>query len=450
MLKEFLTYNQGQHLFFKEASVLLGVSGGVDSVVMTHLFHHIKNEFELKLTIAHCNFGLREKEADLDEKFVAKLADACGLRFFSRQFDTKSFAAEKGISIQMAARKLRFDWFRQLMRENQINLLALAQHRDDQAETLLLNLVRGTGLSGLRGILPRRGKIIRPLLFAGKNQILQYARENQLKWREDSSNALNYYRRNFIRNKVIPLLREINPNLDRGLFFTAERFREAEKLFRVHHQKILSKVCFREKDSIRIQIQALQKKAAASLHLYEILKKYGFNYYQSREIFQSAAKRTGLVFDSASHRLVKNRDEWIIAPLPSPIEQANEQWLISPETSSLGIPGFSFTFEKIENNRHFILPTDALTAALDADLLKFPLLLRKWEPGDYFYPLGMTQKKKISDFLIDRKVALNLKNRVRLLCSAGQVVWVVGMRQDERFKITEKTQRILLIQVTDC
>jgi tRNA(Ile)-lysidine synthase len=368
--------------------------------------------------------------------------------FYTERFETEKFAATEKISIQMAARELRYAWFGQLLKTEGYSYLAVAHHLDDVLETIVLNLVKGTGIAGLRGIRAKNDKIIRPLLFSGKEQIRAYAGENQLPWTEDSSNSSEKYQRNLLRHQVVPVLQQINPNLLKAIESTAERVEAVETIFYAQVKQIQEEACFVRERDFYIEVEKLVKNPGLSVILDKLLEPFGFNYIQADTIAQKIAagivpEIIGKTFYSHTHRLDIDREHLIVSPLHrKPFGNLD----IHADTESIEASGFSLTFERKDGSA-FDLKADKSRAALDFHALDFPLTLRKWEPGDWFMPLGMPHKKKLSDFMIDRKIPLNLKDKVYVLTSGGQIVWVVGHRIDERFKITPDTQTIYLVRV---
>lgn len=434
MLKNFLTYINEKNLFQPEEKILLAVSGGMDSVVMLHLFAKAKFNF----AVAHCNFGLRGEESDADEQFVKKVAKKYKVPFFSEQFDTVAFAEREKISIQMAARVLRYEWFENICRTQGFAYIATAHHLNDTLETVLFNLTKGTGIAGLHGIQPKTGKTIRPLLFAEREDIYEYVVESQLAWREDSSNQSSHYHRNLIRNEVIPLLKTINPNLENTIESTVERVLAVEKILLAELERVRKAVLREEDGIVYIDFMQFQTETEPMIKLHELLKPFHFTYSQVRDICQSLTAESGRQFDSPSHRLVKDRTAFVLTPkglqtyIPATIDADQEEFaneIVSLKIQKVPVSGFK-------------IPGSPIIAALDLGLLKFPLKIRLWKPGDKFCPLGMSQKKKLSDFLIDEKVPVNIKERTYVLISGDSIVWVVGMRIDDRFKITHKTEQI--------
>ncbi len=441
MLNEFLTFINKQNLIQPSQKVLLAVSGGMDSVVMCDLFSKAK----LNFAIAHCNFGLRGEESNEDEMFVKKLSIKYKVPFYVTTFQTTDFAENEKISTQMAARILRYEWFEKIRTQHQFDYIATAHHQNDVLETVLLNLTKGTGIAGLHGIRVKNGHIIRPVLFAEKESFFDYVVENQIIWREDSSNESNKYQRNLIRNEVVPLLKQINPNLENTIQQTVERITAVEDIFEQEMELLKKQITWSDSQAIYVNYKAIQTLSQPVIKLAELLKPYNFSYQQSQNIFEAFDKEAGKMFLTPTHTLVKDRTELVITPknlqafTSKTIETNNVVVEFGDRMLNIG------EFTEIEED--FIVPTAKKVACLDADKIRFPLQLRKWKEGDWFCPLGMNKKKLISDFLIDQKVPLNLKKDVYLLTSNGSIVWVIGFRIDDRFKVTEKTAKICLMEV---
>jgi tRNA(Ile)-lysidine synthase len=438
MLDRFLAFIAGKDLFQNTDKILLAVSGGMDSIVMCHLFH----QAQLPFAIAHCNFSLRGEESDADELFVRKLAKRYKVPFFSETFATELFARQEKISVQMAARLLRYQWFARVLQTEGYDYLATAHHANDTIETVLLNLVRGTGIAGLHGILPKNGAIVRPLLFARKEDMYAYLVENQLVWREDSSNASGKYQRNRLRQDVVPVLKELNPALEDALQQTIDKVTAVERLFAQEIERVRQMVIREQNNSIYLNYELLKAESEPLIKLAELLKNYHFSYVQARDIWQVLDASPGKQFESPTHSLVKDRQQLVIVPKSLTEYQSFD---VPAGQTRVQSRSFQLHLEELPIS-DFTLDPSPEVACLDLETLQFPLKLRRWKPGDWFIPLGMKQKKKLSDFLINEKVPLNLKDQVWVLTSAnGSIIWVLGRRIDDRFKITDTTRQVLRI-----
>lgn len=437
LLEEFLKYTQRESLFTKANKVLVGVSGGVDSIVLCELLHQANIEF----AIAHCNFGLRGAESDGDDIFVASLAEKYEVEHFKKFFDTKAYAEEAGVSIQMAARDLRYNWFEEIIEKHNYDYVAVGTHLNDDIETLFINLVRGTGLKGLSGIQPKVNRVIRPLLFATRDRIVAFAKEFQLSWREDSSNADTKYLRNKIRHEIVPVLKSINENIEEVLTENMMRFKQVDLFLEDYMDKVRSKVVAIDNDLIKLNIALLLKESQPNLILYHLLKDYGVKASQTDDILKALDGIPGKQFYTQDYKLVIDREEILITR--SVKKSQNEVFEIAFLDKEIAHP-FSWEIETKEVES-FRLITDKNTACLDFDKLQFPLKLRKWKEGDWFKPLGMSGKKKVSDFLIDTKVSRVQKQETWVLTSEEKIVWIVGHRIDDRFKLDNHSKKVYLI-----
>ena len=420
------------------SKILSAVSGGIDSMVMLHLLHSA----DINTVAAHCNFGLRGDESNLDEDFVKTETNKMGINCLMKQFDTSAYSVQNGLSIQMAARELRYRWFHELSMQENFDAIAIAHNRNDRIETLFTNLARGTGIHGLTSIRPENGKIIRPLLFASRSEIEAYAKMHGIAFREDSSNATDKYARNYIRHHVIPGLEQFFPGTQQAIERSMEHFSAIELFYNEAIERYKNQVVTVKDDLIYIDLQGLAKSPSSSTLLYEILKPYGFPNSIAAEILSGNTKScasTGRQFFSDTHRLVYDRQSLIIQKTEN---EASHEYLIDEHTSIINIP-FHLKIEKFDKYSGFTPDTSPNIACLDGDKLQFPLLLRKWQHGDTFRPLGMKNLKKLSDFFIDAKLSLIEKERRWVLVSGGQIAWIVGMRIDDRFKITKQTTTVL-------
>jgi tRNA(Ile)-lysidine synthase len=426
MLKQFLEFIRKHKLFTPEERILLAVSGGLDSMVMILLFIEAK----FNIAVAHANFKLRGEESDGDEAFVRSFCEVRGIPFFTTAFDTNNYAAEKKISIQMAARELRYVWFRQLIKQHDFTKIATAHHQDDQAETIFLNMVKGEGLNGLTGMPINKRNVVRPLMFATKENLEHYARNTHIKWREDSTNKEDNYHRNFIRHQIFPRIHKINPGLNESLLRTSEKAK-GEMLILKYGLDALKAEYFSlaEDGLVRIK-KTLFDKFPEPAAVWRLLDEFGFTLDEAQDLLSILHQQSGKSFLSTTHKLVIDRDEVIVQSLLDAAPEADV--LIMGEGKFKR--GNQVLDCKISSSSFTSNPNEAW---LDHSKLKFPLIWRTWREGDRFIPLGMTGFKKVSDFLIDEKVSIPEKERVTLIESAGEIVWVVGMRIDDRVKQTK-------------
>ncbi|MBY0476195.1 MAG: tRNA lysidine(34) synthetase TilS [Chitinophagaceae bacterium] len=460
MLQKFQLFISKQNLFPKDAYLLIAVSGGVDSIVLTDLCYKAGYKF----TIAHCNFQLRGGESDADEIFVRSLGEKYKVEVLVKKFETEEYAAANKLSIQEAARALRYTWFEELMnrqtpssdelnerrslsrptRASDVACLLTAHHADDNIETLLMNFFRGTGLHGLTGIPVANGHVKRPLLSFTKQELLAYAQEHQLKFREDASNRSSKYTRNFFRNELIPAISKVYPQVNENLQDNINRFKEIEQLYQLSTQKLIQKLCKQKGAELHIPVKQLMEYKNRAL-IYEIIHPFGFSEKQIDEVQKLADSDSGKYMDAASmkFRLIKHRHWFIIAPVISTVAQTI---VIEKSNQEVDYESGQLTIEKLSINNHQ-LSTSQTIATMDASKIQFPLLLRKYKQGDYFYPLGMKKKKKVARFLIDQKLSKTDKEKIWVLESNQRIVWVVGQRIDDRFKITPSTKAVLKINL---
>jgi tRNA(Ile)-lysidine synthase len=440
---KFINYIKQQHLFQLKDKLLLAVSGGVDSVVLCELCKQSGYDF----AIAHCNFQLRGADSDRDEAFVKELGKKYGVEVFTKGFDTQAIAKKEKKSMEETARDLRYGWFSELLEQSQTrnpelatcNYILTAHHADDNIETLLMNFFRGTGIKGLKGILSKQGKLIRPLLFARRDELEEFARANDLAFVVDHTNAENEYTRNYFRNEIIPMVRKKFPEVKENLLRNIQRFSETYQLYdqaiEWHKKKLLEP----KGNELHIPVLKLKKTEPLATIVYEIIKEYGFTAHQTDEVIALLESENGKYIQSPSHRVIRNR-KWLII---SPNQTGEAQHILIEEAvSSLQFAVGSLQIKQT-GIANWELPTGKSAASLDAYQIKFPLLLRPWKKGDYFYPLGMKKKKKLSRFFIDRKLSLTEKEKVWVIESDRKIIWVVGMRIDERVKVTDKTENVL-------
>ncbi|HWY99115.1 MAG TPA: tRNA lysidine(34) synthetase TilS, partial [Bacteroidia bacterium] len=414
-----------------------------DSVVMANLFSKSGCGF----AIAHCNFQLRGAESGGDEQFVKELASKYNVPFFVKHFDVPRYAEAHKVSVQMAARDLRYNWFKEVIAKNKYNYIAIAHHSDDAIETFFINLLRGTGIAGLHGISSVHQNIIRPMLGFSRDEIEQYATKQKLKWREDSSNASDKYERNKIRHHLIPELLKINPDAAKAIKHTIENLTETEVIYRKEIEEKLGEMLVVRNKRTNVSLSLLKKLDHPHLYLYEYVKQYGFNYIQAKEICNALEGQSGKFFLSATHRISKDRKSLIIEAID--IKEQNLAFDIDSTDEAFENKDINIKFsvkEKPLNYKPFNPPS---VASFDYSKLKFPLRVRKWVKGDKFYPLGMKKPKKISDLLIDNKVSLSEKDKVYVMLSADEIAWVIGYRIDERFKIVPATKKLYICNIVN-
>ncbi len=438
MLEAFKAYLQEQKLCKFGDRILLAVSGGIDSVVMTHLFR----EADFSCAIAHCNFQLRGVDSESDENFVRSLGASLEMAVFVKRFDVEEETSEKGISVQMAARDLRYAWFEEMLTEQSFDLLATAHNMNDSVESFFLNLSRGTGIRGLQGIPASNGKIIRPLLFASRKDIIAYCNQNQLEFRVDGSNQETKYRRNKIRHDIIPIMEQINPSFIETMSLNMNRLNEIQGIFKQFVETTRKELFEETPGCITIDVKKLAALYPRGTWFYELFFPFGFTRSQCEGIEKIIDAKPGKRSISTSHQLFKDRDQLIL--LKSTHKSFERYYLDRPENLSL-LP-FSMDVEVLERQELEKIPTDRMIAAIDFDEIQFPLTIRHWTHGDYFYPLGMNQIKKLSDFFVDTKVPVPEKERAWILASGKKIVWIMGHRIDHRFRITNKTTRVLLLR----
>ncbi len=454
LLQKFQDHTRLQNLFAAKDKLLLAVSGGVDSVVLCELCRQAGYDF----VIAHCNFKLRGKESERDKEFVMALAKKYHVEFLTRDFETEQYAAEKKISTQEAARKLRYDWFKELIDNRQYtidkgstriedpncplpiaNWLLTAHHADDNIETLMMNFFRGTGLHGLTGIPEKTGYIRRPLLSFSKDELLGFAKENKLEFVEDSSNQSSKYTRNFFRNELIPAISKVYPQVKENLQNNINRFKDIERLYEHSVGEIKKKLCKKKGNETHIPVKQLMQYDNRAL-IYAIISAYGFSEKQIDEVIKLAGSDSGKYISSpdGQYRFIRHRHWFIISPVISV-----ESGYIIIEKSMGNV---QYAMGNLELKELSVascqLPIANFTACLDLKEISFPLLLRKWKTGDYFYPLGMKKKKKVARFLMDLKLSRSDKEKVWVIESNKRIAWVMGHRIDDRFKVTDKTTNV--------
>lgn len=424
--------------FTKKDRLLIAVSGGVDSVVLATLCKQAGYD----LGVAHCNFNLRGEDSLRDELFVKSFATQLDVPFYSVSFDTNTYAATNKMAIQEAARILRYEWFEKIRAENNFQYILTAHHADDTIETVLMNFFRGTGIKGLTGIPEKTDKIVRPLLFAKRSDLELFLQENKLSFVQDDSNLKNDYTRNFFRNVLLPQIKEVYPVADVNVLRNVERLQETEILFNVTITALNKRLLQQRGDDCYIPILLLQKTVAMKTVLHEIVKQYNFTAKQVPEIIDLMDSESGKYILSTTHRILHDRKHLII----SKKEDTPQKMVVVEGEGTYEFGDNQLVIQKMDKEK-IVFDTAEQTIFIDAAHIKFPLLLRPWRQGDYFYPLGMQKKKKLSKFFIDNKLSLAAKEKVWVLEMNKKIVWVVGRRIDDRFKINENSKNILKIQL---
>ena len=443
LFKRFKIHLQERFPEMQGKKILVAISGGIDSMVMLNLL----SQLNVDLYLAHCNFNLRGKDANDDEKFVKAEALKYDKPLHLIHFDTKHYADQHKISIQMAARDLRYRWFQEQLQEHGYDYIVTAHHADDNLETFFINLSRGTGIEGLTGIPEKSDIILRPLLPFSKDEIKNYALKNQLKWREDLSNLDNKYVRNKIRNELVPVLKDINPTFLDSFSTTIKNLKGTQEIVNDQLSGIRDNLIQKNNDEnssvISFKVDALSEISENSAYLYELFYPYGFNQWE--DIRSLINGQSGKQIHSKTHRLLKNREHLLLSEIRNNgISSANLK--ISKETSVIDLNDMTLEFSTVllgDSGYFEHIDQGADTAHFDKELLTFPLSVRKWEKGDYFYPIGMKGKKKLSKFFKDEKYSLLQKENIWLLCSGDDIIWLIGKRMDDRYKISDKTKFIL-------
>ncbi|MBN2166076.1 MAG: tRNA lysidine(34) synthetase TilS [Marinilabiliaceae bacterium] len=420
-------------------SILVGFSGGADSVALLHLLTKCNN----KVFAAHCNFNLRGDESNEDEKFVEQMCNEWGIELFVNNFDTREYAEIHGLSIEMAARFLRYNWFDELCRENAINYVALGHHKNDQVETFFINLTRGTGIKGLTGMNSRTNNLVRPLLEVSKDEILDYCRQNSLEFRFDSSNNDIHIIRNRIRHEIIPLFETINPSFVDTMFSNMKLLEQANRFLVNEIEKKRDSLVVETNGVSLISIKELVDMDCREIVLFELLNDKGFNSTQIKDICKAVDSESGRQFFSVSHRLVRDRYNLIIMPL---MDNEENEFYINADDIEIEKP-LSLRVRVFEKDASFEFSKDLNCIHIDFGQIEFPMTLRRWKRGDSFRPLGMTKFKKVSDFFIDQKLSIVEKENVWILISNDEIVSILRYRIDDRFKITHKTEKIFELKL---
>ncbi|MDR0371783.1 MAG: tRNA lysidine(34) synthetase TilS, partial [Prevotellaceae bacterium] len=422
--------------------VITGFSGGGDSVALLHIL----NRLGYKCVAAHCNFHLRSAESDRDETFCRIFAEKSGIPFEKTDFETTAYAAREHVSIEMAARMLRYDWFEAIRKRYGAQAVAVAHHSDDSIETMLINMMRGTGIRGLRGIRPRNDFVVRPLLCTNREEINHYLEENGLDCVMDSTNLSDEYTRNFIRLRLLPLMKSVNPSVGSALARTAENLAGAECIYSQAVKEAKIRVTrTNENGHIHLSIDRLMQQPAPRTILYELLEAYGFSRCVSGEIYKALTGEPGKIFEAphSEYKLLKDRNELVIF---KPDAEVIHEYAICDETTGWDPLPVDLSAKKVTVDRAFKIDRSPFVATLDYDKVTFPLRLRKWQSGDWFIPFGMEGRQKLSDYFSNRKLSLLEKEQTWILCTNNQnILWIVGERTDNRFRIDSKTKTALII-----
>lgn len=441
--QRFQDFIKTEQLFLRDDRILLAVSGGLDSMVMSHLFL----EIGLSFGVAHCNFKLRGADSDGDEQFLKDWASQHRVPFYVVPFETEEIAKKEKQSIQMIARTLRYEWLEKTRLEFQFDYIATAHHMNDSIETTIYNFIKGTGIKGLMGIPIKNGKIIRPLMRLDRQSLESYQQEKEIVFREDSSNQEDKYARNKIRHHVIPIFKDLNPNLEVTAKNTFDNLKDTSAIYRWAIQEIKTRICIQREEQLHIDFKELENFPAAVTVLYELLLPYGFNASQAKQIWENRNNFSGAFFHSTSHELLVDRATFILNPRKNSNNRFNEVLWLNSEMRTLYMGkskivaqpylGFPSSFSEATN-----------LAYLDANKMIFPLKIRHWQNGDYFYPLGMAGKrKKVKDFFTDLKLNRLEKREVWILENGdGAICWVIGYRVDERFKLNENTEKYWMLK----
>jgi tRNA(Ile)-lysidine synthase len=436
---QFTDFIEQNKLFNRDSKILAAVSGGMDSVLLAHLLKHANFNFG----IAHCNFQLRGEESKSDQKFCEQLAADLAVPFYSTCFDTLKFAAAEKISTQMAARQLRYQWFEQVRRQSSYDVIAVAHHQNDAIETILLNLVRGTGIAGLHGILPKNGNLTRPLLFLTRDEIETIIKENEIAFVEDSSNTSTKYTRNKMRLEVIPKLKEMNPGIEQTFKNTLNHFKEMELLLNQRVAELRNELFITVGGDIYLPIDKIKEIEPKRLLIFNLFKEFGFNETSVDDLIQTLGKHAGRVFESATHKIIVDREYLILTARQSLVEPI----VIQKSDKTVGFG--EYTLAILHDDSPLIVKSNHMATSVDAELLLYPLTLRTWQNGDFFYPLGMKSRKKVSDFFVSQKIPLHEKDKIPLLINKNdEIIWIGGYRLNDRYKVTDKTKKVTIFELT--
>ena len=434
MFSQFKNHIETNLSFLKESKLLIAISGGVDSVVLAYLC----KDAGLDIALAHCNFNLRGKESDEDQRYVEALGLKLNIETFVQEFDTKNYANANKLSTQMAARDLRYEWFDDLCERLNFDYILTAHHADDNLETFLINLSRGSGLEGLTGIPEVNGNIVRPLLSFSRQDILDFTQEFKIRWREDRSNASTKYLRNKLRHEVIPILKGINPQMLKNFTETIDYLKDAKQIIEDRIDEVSDKIIEVRSNGIYLNIDVITSQNNPKAYLYELLKNYGFTEWN--DVANLLNAQSGTQVFSNEWRLLKDRDQLVLVEKK---EFNKEKIFVQEGVSIVDTSMGKLSLQLVE--KEDIIPNKKNAIFVDANKLQFPLVIRKWNKGDYFYPFGMKGKKKLSKYFKDEKFSLIDKEEVQLLCSDGDIVWILGNRSDNRYKVINSTNSVLQI-----
>lgn len=438
MLQDFNHHIETNLSYLKNKKILIAISGGVDSVVLTHLMQQLN----FNISLAHCNFQLRGNESDLDESSINKLSKELSIKAFIIRFDTNAYSKKNKLSTQIAARKLRYDFFEKLINEHEFDYVLTAHHADDNLETFLINLTRGTGLEGLTGIPEKNGNIIRPLLHFSRANILLFAKENNITWREDKSNSEQKYLRNKLRHAVVPVLKEINPSLLTSFNKTSTYLQESLAIVNDKIKEVSREIIIKEGAVLKFDIQKITNLPNPKAYLYQLLKECNFKEWN--KVYELLNAQSGKYLRTNSHVLLKDRDFLVLSLLTKSEVDLEEVYYI--EENLEGNNSFPINIEL--SNEKKVEGDLKKSILVDKNLVFYPLVVRKWQRGDFFYPSGMHGKKKISKYFKDEKLSLLEKQNIWLLCNKeNQIIWVMGLRQDRRFQINDNTKSIIKISI---
>ena len=435
MIHKIRTYIEKHGLLRLDDTVIVGLSGGADSVALLHIL----TKLNYSCIAAHCNFHLRGDESKQDEVFARQTASSLQIPFYKKDFDTIGYANRKHISVEMAARELRYEWFEELRITHHAQAVSVAHHQDDSVETVLLNLIRGTGIRGLTGIDPKRDSIIRPLLEITRQEILEWLHQQNLTYRTDSSNFSDEYTRNFIRLQLLPMMESLNPSVRETITRTAGHLSDIETIYMDYIEKERKRLM---DESQRINIAELKQSVAPQTVLFGLLKPFGFTRLISESVYNALSSEPGKIFyaPASNYQIVKDRDFLLLTT-----KQTKEETVYSINADdSIEIP-IRLRTQTVEKTHNFRIEKSKSVASFDYDKLTFPLTLRTWRKGDWFVPFGMKGRKKLSDYFSDHKFDRNQKEQTWLLCSGLNIIWIVGERLDDRYKIDKLTKNILTV-----